>query len=135
MLRRVVVFVRQGQDDLARFVYLLDLKQGKLDASHDDCSGNEEAGSCTGASADAGQTAGPVGSYDNVQRVLALAKASHHLPRFEDAEITDDLLSLVGEGVLTMGQFEDMLREAEVPVGPRMAIMACVERVILSGEA
>ena len=62
---------------------------------------------------------------------MAAARASHHLPLLQDAEIGDDLLQLLGEGVVSLEHMEEALKEAGMPIGPRVALLAVLEKHLL----
>ena len=141
--------LRGGEEEVARLVQLLDAKQG-VPAAHstDDvvdestgaqstASGDQHTGAqvidSRGASGSAPPTTAadpdePPPGFAVMHTVLHAARASKHLPALVAAEMGDDMLELVWDGVVEEERFVDALGQAGVPLGPRTAIAACVAR-------
>ena len=115
-----------------RLVYMLDVKQGKREvassAFSESTNAGRESADDQGAVGGSG-TSPPAGDYTSTQLLLEAARASKYLPQLQAAEIGDDFLELVLSQTISEEYFDAALERAGLPIGPRIAITACLQQL------
>jgi len=128
LLNAWCVWRRTGEEEVDRLVYMLDVKQGKREVASSAFSESTNAGRESADDQGSG-TSPPAGDYTSTQLLLEAARASKYFPQLQAAEIGDDFLELVLSQTISEEYFDAALERAGLPIGPRIAITACLQQL------